>query len=237
LLVAPVVLFDALVFVAAGAVEHPVAQGLADGARVGVMPFGRHLRGGTTDEVQGLREAALGRGHVALLAEQRVDEVAVPIDRAVQIASAPLHPQVRLVRVPLRIVLSAPPGALPRGEQWGAARLPLPDRRVAEHEVPVEEHRRAIPETASGAQPPQHDAPHEVGRVVAVVIWRAGVLLADPAALTAAEEALAARRAARLLDGRGRGAVGTTHEQLLHAAVNAVTLPEYGQSYQPASEF
>jgi len=41
---------------------------------------------------------------------------------------------------------------------------------------------------------------------------------------------------ARLLDGRGRGAVGTGDGRFLRASGNAATLPEGDQFYQPASE-
>ncbi len=69
LLEAPVVLFDPVIFVATGAVADADAQRRADGARVGVVPVHRDLRGGAPGAVVRLGEEALRRVHVAPLAE------------------------------------------------------------------------------------------------------------------------------------------------------------------------
>ena len=47
----------------------------------GATELGRHTRGGL-----GRAEERLGRRHVAVLAEHRVDQIAVSIDRPIQIA-------------------------------------------------------------------------------------------------------------------------------------------------------
>ena len=56
LLHATVILLDTIVFVATGAVMHPRPQRLADGARVGVVPVGRHLPGRMTGSGRGCGE-------------------------------------------------------------------------------------------------------------------------------------------------------------------------------------
>ena len=94
----------------------------------------------------------------------------------------PWDPQVRLVRVPLRAALPAPLGAQPGGQERGEARLPVADGLVAEDEAPRQEHLRQVPQAQLVAQPPQHDEQHEVGRVLQVVVGRAGPLVEDPAA-------------------------------------------------------
>src|SRR3954447_11696431 len=69
-----------VVFVGAGAVDHAPAERRADRPRVGAMAIrGDLIRDYTSD---GLRRAeeGLGRGHVAVLAQQGVHEVAVAVD-------------------------------------------------------------------------------------------------------------------------------------------------------------
>ena len=59
-------------------------QDLPDGARVGVVPIGGDFVRAVPDHVLRLSEEPLGRDHVAVEAEQRIDQVPVGIDRAVQ---------------------------------------------------------------------------------------------------------------------------------------------------------
>ena len=127
-------------------------------------------------------------------------------------------------------------GAEPGGQERGEARLPVADGLVAEDEAPLEEHLREIAQAQRVTQPPEHDEQHQVGRVLPVVERRAGALVADPAAPTAAERTLPAGGASGLRGGRGRGTVRAGHRQLLHDAVNAATLPACGQPHQSSSD-
>ncbi len=117
-------------------------RSVADGPGIRVVPVRRHLLRGTTGEVQGLRKETLGRRHIASLAESRVDQVAVAVDRAIEVAPLAVDLDVRLVHMPLRPALPAPFGAQMRGEQRGEARLPVPDGLMGEAEAPREEHLR-----------------------------------------------------------------------------------------------
>ena len=128
--------------------------------------------------------------------------------------------------MPLRAALPAPLGAQPRGQQRGEARLPVAHGLVAEDEAALQEHLGQVAQAQLVAQPPQHDEQDEIGRVLQVIVGRAGALVEDPAAAAAAEGAIAERGAPRLLGGRGRGTVGAGHGHLLHATANAATLPE-----------
>jgi hypothetical protein len=66
---AAVVLLDAIVFIAAGAMRRHVAEGLADHARVSDAPVHRDLLGGMANSVEDPQEEPLGRTHVAPLTE------------------------------------------------------------------------------------------------------------------------------------------------------------------------
>src|SRR5438132_13761087 len=76
------------------------AQGLADRTRVGIMPNGRHPLRGMTNDSDGLLEKALGRFHVSLFAEHRVNQVAIPIDGSIQVAPFPFDVDVGFIHIP-----------------------------------------------------------------------------------------------------------------------------------------
>jgi len=105
------------------------------------VPVRRDLRGGDADAVQGPGEEALGRSHVARLAQPGVDEVPVPIDRAVPGAPGTIDPDVGLVRLPSGARRAPALGPEAVGEERGEARLPLAHGLVAEDEAARQEHR------------------------------------------------------------------------------------------------
>jgi len=233
---APVVLRDPLVLVPAGAVGHARPERLADGPGVRVVPVGRHLLGRVTGHVAGLGEEAPGGGHVALLAQQRVDAVALPVDRPVAVAPGTIDPDSGLVRVLFRAALPAPLGPQTVGQERGAAGLPVPDRLMAEGEAARQEQRGQVPQAALVAQPPQHDEQHAVGGILPMVVGRAGALVADPPAVAAAEGALAQRGTPGLLHCRGRDTLRARHRRLLHVLATAATLPARSRCDQPLSD-
>jgi len=74
-----------LFFVLTAAMDDLRPQDLPDGARVGVVPIGGDFVRAVPDHVLRLSEEPLGRVHVAVDAEHRIDQVPVGIDRAVQV--------------------------------------------------------------------------------------------------------------------------------------------------------
>src|SRR5215213_3737028 len=82
---AAVVLLQSVVFVGAGPVRDPPAEHGADRPRVGAVPVrGDAVRGDAGDGPRRAEEGP-GRRHAAVLAEHGVDEVAVAVDRPIQI--------------------------------------------------------------------------------------------------------------------------------------------------------
>jgi len=59
-----------------------------------------HAQRATTGYVQQTSEKATSRGTVAMLAEHRVEQWTIPIDRAVEVAPAPRDLHIRLVQIP-----------------------------------------------------------------------------------------------------------------------------------------
>jgi len=218
----PVILRDPVVLVAAGAVGDVVAECLADSAWVGVAPVRRHPLRRVSGEVERLAEEAPGGTHVALVAQQRVDEVPLPIDRPVQGAPAPVDLDVGLVRVPLRADLPAPRGLEVLRQHGREARLPRAHGLVREDEATCQKHLRQVAQAQLVAQSPHHHQQDDIGRYVQVIEGRTGALVAHPPTGAAAEGAVAEGGTSPLLGGRGHGAVGTRHGQLLHATANAL---------------
>jgi len=134
-----------------------IAERLAYGARVGVVPVGRDLCERLTDDLQGSREEPLRWFHVALLAQEGLDEAAIPVDGPVEVAPTPLDAQVCLVSMSLHPALTAPLGPQAVDQQRGEAGLPVTHRLVVEDKAADQEHLGQIVATGFVAQPPQDD--------------------------------------------------------------------------------
>ena len=81
-----VILFDYVVFILTGAMVDVRAEFLGNGSGIAGMAVGGDLLGLDLGDRSGRAEECLGRGHVAGFAEVDVDQVAVAVDRPVQIA-------------------------------------------------------------------------------------------------------------------------------------------------------
>src|SRR3712207_2024747 len=76
---APMILLQSIVLVCAGPVHDPSAERRADRPRVGAVPVrGDAVRGDAACGL-GRAEEGLRRRYVAVLAQHRVDEVAIPV--------------------------------------------------------------------------------------------------------------------------------------------------------------
>ena len=91
LLDAPVILLDPVVHVAAGAMAHVGAERLPHRTRIGVVPIGGHLLRRLPHRLQRTGEEPLGRVHVPRLAQHGLHQVAIRVDRPIEVAPAPLH--------------------------------------------------------------------------------------------------------------------------------------------------
>ena len=94
---AAMALLETIAQVGAGAVADPLAQHAADRPGVGAMPVRRHPVRPEACGCPGRAEKRLGRLHVQVLSQHGVDQVAVPVDRPVEIAPAATNLQVGLV--------------------------------------------------------------------------------------------------------------------------------------------
>src|SRR4051812_8844730 len=149
-----------------------------------------------------------------MLAEHRVNEIAVSVDGSIQVSPPATNLQVGLVHVPAAAAgtaLAMPALAEFVGEQRCKLRLPLADGLVAKHDAAEEEHLGQVAPGQAVAQPPQHHERDHVRGVLGVVQHGAGALVVLLAAGPAAEPAIALGGALRPLGHRGRAAGHTVH--------------------------
>src|SRR5215212_8245888 len=97
---AAVVLLQPVVPVGAGPMRNPSAERGADRPRVGAVPVRGDAVGDQAGGGLGRAEEGLRRRHVAALAEQGVDQVAVPVDGPIEVTPAAPHLQVGLIDEP-----------------------------------------------------------------------------------------------------------------------------------------
>lgn len=160
---AAVILLQAVVHRAAGALPYARSARRADGTRVGVMPVRGHLLRGMAQHRLRSGEEALRGVRVPCLAQQGSEEDAVRVAGPVEGAPAPAHRHGRLVRVPRRAGCAVPPDPPALRPQRGEARLPRPDCFVYDGEAPHEDQFRQVAQAQFVAQAPAHD---EQGAVV-----------------------------------------------------------------------
>src|SRR5919202_5086398 len=177
---APVILLQPVVLVGAGSVRDMPAQRRTARTWVGAVP----VRGDAVRDYSGGRlggaEERLGRRHVPVLAEHGVEQVAIAVDRTIQIAPAAPHFQIRLIHKPGTASGSAlAAAALPEfsGQDRGQLGFPVPDSFVAEHDAALQEHLAEILQREAVAQAPEHHEGDDVVRVLVPVQQAADALV------------------------------------------------------------
>ncbi len=132
---APVVLLQPVIQVATGPVPHILAQLGPDRPGIAVVAIRRDpVRRDAGDRLGGAEERLCGC-HVALFAEQYIEQRAGAVGGAIEIAPAPVHLQVCLIHVPAAAHLAAPAPPQIFGQSGGELGFPLPDRLMAEHDA------------------------------------------------------------------------------------------------------
>ena len=170
---------------------HALAEFGADRPGVAVVAVGRDpIRGHAGDRLGGAEERLSGR-HVAVLAEQHVDQVPVPVDGAIQVAPAPVHLEICLIHVPAAAHLAAPAPPQILGQGRGELGFPLPDGLMAEHDAAHGEHLGQIAQAQLVAQAPEHHEGDDIGGILGPVQQGAGALVELLATGPAAEPAIA----------------------------------------------
>src|SRR5215471_21365396 len=161
------VLFKSIIQVDARPVADLAAQRRTDRARVRVVPVGSHPVRHKAGNRPCRAEEPLSRSHVTGLAQHRVDEVPVAIDRPIQVAPAAMDLEVGFIDIPA-LARTASCAVTPLAQHLAhhgqQLRLPLPDALMADGE-PTQEHDLAeIPQCQPVAQPTEHHEGDDVAR-------------------------------------------------------------------------
>ena len=136
---AAVILFEAVVQVAAGPMPHAAAELRSDRPWIGIVAVRRDPVRNHTNRLRRSKEA-LGCGEVAVLEQHDVDQGAIAIDRTIEISPIAVHPNIRFVDIPATadFALSASPEFLRQSGRELC--LPVTDRLIAEHDAAYQEH-------------------------------------------------------------------------------------------------
>ena len=182
------------------------------------MAIRRHPgRTNTHGRFRGAKER-LRRPHVALLAQHCVDQVAVPIDRSIEVAPPAADLQVGLVNVPADTGFA--PGTLPPFAQCIAhdrqqLRLPSVANGLVAYLQPPQCHDLAyVAQREPVAQPAEHDEGDNVAGQAGPVQYPAAALVELPTAVPAAKPPVALGRDLTTLRNRRRAAADTIHLEI-----------------------
>src|SRR5215217_3391396 len=215
---APMILLQPIVLIGAGSVLDVSAQRRTDRARIGAVSVrGDAVRDHAGGELRGAKEC-LRRRPVAMLGEHGINQIAIAVDRTVEIAPVAANLQIRLIDVP-RPASSASPTTTPWsqliGQNGREFRFPVADGLVAEDDAALEEHLAEVVQREAVAQAPEHHERDDVARILGPVQHAAAALIELPAAVAAAKAPVALRRAIPPLRGGRRATVDAFHPGLL----------------------
>jgi len=135
------------------------------------MAIGRHPLWGMTNDSDGLLEKAPGRFHVSLLTHHRVNQMAIPIDGAIQVAPFPFNIDVGFIHVPRSVCLPSSPGTQLICHDGGKSRLRVSNGLMRELEAPLQEHLGQIAQAQLVPKSPQHDEQDDIAGVFQIVEW------------------------------------------------------------------
>ncbi len=117
------------------------------------MSIRRHPLWCVTNDSNSLREKALGGIHISLLAQHRVNQVAISINGTVKIAPFSLDVDLRFVHVPRSPCLTTSFGSQLIGDQRGKPSLPVPDCLMSELKAALQKHFSQITQAQLVPQP------------------------------------------------------------------------------------
>jgi hypothetical protein len=104
-----------------------------------------------------LSKEALCRGHIAVLTQHRVDQVAIPIYRPVKVAPFATDTHVGFIAIPGSTCFAVAPGAQLFGDKWSEACFPISDCFVSKLKATHQEHLCQVSQTQLISQPPQYN--------------------------------------------------------------------------------
>ena len=141
------VLLDPIIFVAATPMLDSLARHFRDCSWIRAMPVGGDLFGMTTGYDLGAAEEALGGGPVALWAQHRIHQVAIPVDGAIQIHPPPTHLEIYFIHMPAATDSALPSTPNLVSRQGSKPRFSVPYRFITEGITTNQKQRHEITQT------------------------------------------------------------------------------------------
>jgi hypothetical protein len=130
---ATMILLQSIVEVAVGPVQRVIAQGLADRTRGGVMSIGGYPFWGVTNHSDGLRRSKRLAASISRFSTRhRSNQMAIPIDGAIQMAPCPFDVDIGFINVPGNSCLSTSFCPQLVCHEWSKTGFPVPDRFMGE---------------------------------------------------------------------------------------------------------
>jgi hypothetical protein len=188
-----------------------VTEDLLQGRRIaGVLVGGDLVRRRSGDRHRGAEER-FGGFLIAGLAQVDVDQVAVAVDRPVQVLPLTGNFDIGFIDIPAAAGLAPASPAQGLGEPRRQLGFPVTDRLVGEHDAADQEHLCQVAQAELVAQPQKYDQENHVGWQLKPVQHGAGALIEAPPAASAPEAPVAMRRPVGALRRRGRTAMRALH--------------------------
>ena len=104
----------------------------------------------------------LGRFHISLLAQHRVNQVAITSNGSIQVAPFYIHFDLGFIYVPRNSSLSATHGTQLISHEWGKVRFPVSNRLMRERKAALEKHLGQIAQAQLLSKSPQHDEQNDI---------------------------------------------------------------------------
>jgi hypothetical protein len=200
---ASVILLQTIVEVLVRPMLDMIAHCLAYSSWIGTIPICRDRLWGMPNPSLRLLEKPLSCLHVPFLTQHGVNEMAIVIDRTIQIAPFSVDFDVRLIHVPGFPRL--PPSFHPQlaRYKWSKSRFPFSNCFMSTHEAPLQKHFGQIPQAQLVPQLPQNNQEHHIGGIFQEIEWCSCPLVEKVLASGATECAIAERGLLSLLFGGG----------------------------------
>src|SRR5258708_32361393 len=163
------ILFQLIIEVFTCAMLHMITHDLVYCSWIGSMPIGCYLLRSRANHSNCLLEKSLSCLHIPLFAQHGIYQIAIVINRPVQIAPLPMNLEIRFIDVPGSPCLPIPLSSQLVRKQRGKSSFPIPDRFVGESPSTLQKHFSHITKTQFVAQTPNDDKEDDIRRVFEVV--------------------------------------------------------------------
>jgi hypothetical protein len=160
------ILLEMVIQVAVRPMRHPIPKDVPNGARVCIAAIRGDAVQGHAGHRLGRTKERFGRREVPHVAEAYVHEVAISINRPVEVSPLALDTYVGFVHVPAGSDLAATPLPQRLAEERSQLALPLPHRFMRKAEAPLEKHFRQVSQAQFVPEAPQDDQTDLVGWIL-----------------------------------------------------------------------